>query len=97
MWVDGQHEASKQHEAANLATAFLDAPLDSPPLAGGGLSFGADDIRLVRDLVAAHVVASGMDAARGFDLLVAASEIATNSARHGGGQGACGSGTTARP
>lgn len=85
--VDGRHETVEPSDLADFATAYLDAPLDSPPVNGGGLSFGVDDIRLVRDHVAAHVVASGMSAARGFDLLVAVSEIATNSARHGGGQG----------
>jgi anti-sigma regulatory factor (Ser/Thr protein kinase) len=83
--VDGRHEPSKAL-AADMSTAYLDAPLPDPP-SGGVLEFGYDDIRAVRDRVSAHVVMSGMEAERGFDLLVAASEIATNSLLHGGGHG----------
>jgi anti-sigma regulatory factor (Ser/Thr protein kinase) len=69
-----------------MTTAYLDAPLPPPPVRGA-VSFGSDGIRLVRDHVAAHVVSSGMSAERGFDLLVAVTEIATNSLLHGGGRG----------
>jgi anti-sigma regulatory factor (Ser/Thr protein kinase) len=83
--VDGVHEPSAAL-APDMATAYLDTRFPEPPEAGV-LLFGYDDIRLVRDQVAAHVVASGMGTERGFDLLVAASEIATNSLLHGGGRG----------
>jgi anti-sigma regulatory factor (Ser/Thr protein kinase) len=84
--VDGHHEASPAL-ASDMSTAYLDAPLPPAPTVSGALPFGSDDIRMVRDHVASHVVLSGMDAERGFDLLVAVTEIATNSLLHGGGRG----------
>jgi anti-sigma regulatory factor (Ser/Thr protein kinase) len=84
--IDGEHHTSPNLNT-NMAAAFLDAPLPAPPTLDATLSFGADDLRLVRDHVAGHVVASGMSASRGFDLLVAVSEVATNSLVHGGGHG----------
>jgi anti-sigma regulatory factor (Ser/Thr protein kinase) len=84
--VDGHHEASTAL-VDDMSTAYLDAPLPPPPTVSGAFPFGQDDIRTVRDHVASHVVLSGMDAERGFDLLVAVTEVATNSLLHGGGHG----------
>jgi anti-sigma regulatory factor (Ser/Thr protein kinase) len=83
--VDGRHEESPVF-SPEVSTAHLDDPLPPAPVAGA-VSFGSGDVRLVRDHVAAHVVSSGMSAERGFDLLVAVTEIATNSLLHGGGRG----------
>jgi anti-sigma regulatory factor (Ser/Thr protein kinase) len=86
LFVSGTHQPSPIVEP-DPATAYLDVPLVEPPPLHATVEFGPDDVRLVRDHVAAHVVASGMAADRGFDLLVAASEVATNSLVHGGGHG----------
>jgi anti-sigma regulatory factor (Ser/Thr protein kinase) len=87
LWVDGRHAESPLAADEDLASAHLDAPLSEPPGSSRGMLFGSGQVRDVREYVAERVVASGMDSARGFDLLVAVSEIATNSLRHGGGAG----------
>lgn len=84
--VGGQHQASAAL-SADPALAHLDAPLSPAPSSSGALSFGDGDIRMVREQVATHILRSGMDAERGFDLLVAVTEVATNSLLHGGGRG----------
>lgn len=85
--VDGEGQPSPTALGDEMAIAHLAAPLTPPVPPFDELTFGPPDVRAVRDYVAAHIVATDMDAVRGFDLLVAATEIATNSLRHGGGQG----------
>lgn len=85
--VDGEDRTSAEAMGTDMATVHLSAALSVPPEARAELAFGAEGARGVRDFVAAHVLASGLSSARGFDLVVAASEIATNSLRHGGGSG----------
>jgi anti-sigma regulatory factor (Ser/Thr protein kinase) len=70
-----------------MAGAHLDDPLADPPEGVTTLPFGPDDLRQVRHVVAARAAAVGVSGARGFELMVAVSEIATNSIRHGGGHG----------
>jgi anti-sigma regulatory factor (Ser/Thr protein kinase) len=84
---DGRHTPSPQARARDMASAYLDDPLPDPPGEVSSLSFGPGDIRRVRHAVAVHASTAGLSAARGFDLVVAVSEIATNSIRHGGGHG----------
>jgi anti-sigma regulatory factor (Ser/Thr protein kinase) len=69
-----------------LTTAF-EAPLPEPPGAPPSFAFSAAELRMVRDLVADFAHDAGMSAPRVVDLVVAASEIATNSIRYGGGGG----------
>jgi anti-sigma regulatory factor (Ser/Thr protein kinase) len=85
--VDGQQRASNHVLGSDMAKAHLSDPLPPPKEGSNEFAFGLDDVRAVRDYVAAYIVACDMDPVRGFDLLVAASEIATNSLRHGGGSG----------
>jgi len=49
--------------------------------------FGAADVRRLRQLVAALAAPAGLAADRAADLMLAVSEIAANSACHGGGSG----------
>jgi anti-sigma regulatory factor (Ser/Thr protein kinase) len=56
------------------------APVDAMP-------FGGDDLRAVRSFVAAAAAARGLGTERTRDLVLAASELVTNSLRHGGGTG----------
>ncbi len=69
------------------AWAHMNAPLPPPAALCDELSFDAELLRDVRDIVADHAIRSGMGAGRAFDLLIAVSEIATNSLLHGGGYG----------
>jgi anti-sigma regulatory factor (Ser/Thr protein kinase) len=84
---DGRHSRSPQARTRDMVSAYLDDPLPDPPGDVSPLSFGPGEIRKVRQAVAAHASAAGMRIARRFDLVVAVSEIATNSVRHGGGHG----------
>lgn len=84
--IDGADSASAEART-DMASAHLSASLSVPPRTSATLAFGEAEVRDVREFVAAQAVASGLEPARGFDLLVAASEIATNSLKHGGGSG----------
>jgi len=65
----------------------FDRALPDPPPPVKAMSFGADDLRAVRAFVATAAPAIGLDAQRTRDLVLAASEVVTNSLRHGGGSG----------
>jgi anti-sigma regulatory factor (Ser/Thr protein kinase) len=51
------------------------------------MSFTSSDLGALRSLVAEQGAGAGLDPARSADLVFAVNEIATNSVRHGGGQG----------
>ena len=67
----------------------FDRPL--PPAPASAVTFrvepGAGGLRELRWLVADRASAAGLDATRTDDLVLAVSEVATNSIRHGGGNG----------
>lgn len=69
-----------------LAAPCGDA-LPEAPAAAFPRSFGARDLSNLRSWVAATARTLGLDAPRAEDLVLAASEIATNSVRYGGGGG----------
>jgi anti-sigma regulatory factor (Ser/Thr protein kinase) len=85
--VDGaDREASSTYRDADLLAPF-DAPL--PPPNGVSELFAFDRATLldVRDAVGARARGSGMAPERADDLVLAVSEAAANSVRHGGGNG----------
>ncbi|HSS67133.1 MAG TPA: sensor histidine kinase [Nocardioidaceae bacterium] len=84
---DGRHRSSPQARAHDMASAHLDDPLPDPSGGVTSIAFGPDDLRRVRHTAAATAAAFGVTGARAFELMVAVSEIATNSIRHGGGHG----------
>jgi anti-sigma regulatory factor (Ser/Thr protein kinase) len=84
---NGLHRRSDEAGARDMATAYLDEPLPAPPHEPRAAAFGPEDLRDVRASVGSYAIAAGMSAARAFELVVAVSEIATNSIRHGGGHG----------
>ena len=57
------------------------------PLRARRHEFGLDDLHDVRALVAAAATATGLSPSRSNDLVVAASELASNSILYGGGRG----------
>ena len=72
---------------ANTATAGFERPLDPPPGDARELSFGLESIADVRALIGSEADAAGLDRERAADFVLAASEAAANSVRHGGGRG----------
>jgi anti-sigma regulatory factor (Ser/Thr protein kinase) len=62
-------------------------PLPDPPGPPAELGFGSGSLAGLRDLVARHATAAGLDPTRAADLVLAVDEVATNSLRHGGGRG----------
>jgi anti-sigma regulatory factor (Ser/Thr protein kinase) len=63
------------------------APLPPPAVEPEEIAFDARGMGAVRDLVARHAAAGGLDSQRTADLELAATELAGNSVRHGGGHG----------
>jgi len=78
---------SPHFRGVSASGAAFDGPLSPPPLNATSMSFGPDDLRGVRGLVASFGAAAGLDVEKIGDLVAAANEIATNSVQHGGGSG----------
>jgi anti-sigma regulatory factor (Ser/Thr protein kinase) len=69
-----------------LAEPF-DVVLPAPPPDHSRLAFGNAPLSKVRAFVSARAAAAGLEPEREGDLLLAVTEMATNSLRHGGGKG----------
>jgi anti-sigma regulatory factor (Ser/Thr protein kinase) len=82
---DGDVRPSHYYRDEDLLAPF-DVPLPTPPAAAELLGFDGDGLRDVRTVVARHA-AAGHSRSRAEDLVLAVSEVAANSVRHGGGQG----------
>ena len=80
----GREERSPDYPGADELAAPFDVPLPAPVSAPAELRFGRSDLPLVRDFVAAH--ATWLDGAAE-SLVIAANEAASNTIRHGGGEG----------
>jgi anti-sigma regulatory factor (Ser/Thr protein kinase) len=78
--------ASRQYRRDDLLAPF-DAPLPCPPAVAELLSFDGETLEPVRMAVAAHARRSRLAVDRIEDLVLAVSEVAANSVRHGGGHG----------
>jgi anti-sigma regulatory factor (Ser/Thr protein kinase) len=65
----------------------FDPPLPPPAVAPEEVVFDAGGMGRVRSLVSGHAAAAGLGPERTADLELAATELATNSIRHGGGEG----------
>jgi anti-sigma regulatory factor (Ser/Thr protein kinase) len=81
----GTHEPSAWF--AHDGNDPFDHALPEPPISIDCVEFDVDGLDAVRAFVAGHATRCGMSAARREDLTVAVNEVATNSLRHGGGQG----------
>ncbi len=62
-------------------------PLTAAPELTEASSFGLDDLLELRTRVHQHGVLGGLDLDRAYDLVLAVNEMASNSIRHGGGNG----------
>jgi anti-sigma regulatory factor (Ser/Thr protein kinase) len=84
---EGAQSASASYvDVAAVAAPFVE-PLPAPPGDAQALAFERGSLGSVRDLVASRAYAAGLSAERVGDLVLAVNELATNSVKHGGGQG----------
>jgi anti-sigma regulatory factor (Ser/Thr protein kinase) len=83
----GQPAASASFGGVAALAGPFDEPLPEPPRAAPRLTFGDGTLAGLRRFVAAHALTAGLSRERTADLVLAASEVATNSLVHGGGRG----------
>jgi anti-sigma regulatory factor (Ser/Thr protein kinase) len=79
-------DASPGYLGASLPE-MLTEPLPGPRTPWIGVDFDAASLAAIRHLVARCAARAGLRSGRIGDLLLAVNEVATNSVRHGGGQG----------
>ena len=83
----GERRASEGYAGDEAIAAPFEDPLPPPHTTFHALAFDAATIEEVRRFVTEHATQAGLDPARTSDVVIAVSEIATNSVRHGGGAG----------
>ena len=79
-------QASSAFEPIDPAAPF-DRPLPPPPPWAESMSFGSGELRELRAFVAGHAERAGLGSEAATGVVLAVSEIASNSIRHGGGHG----------
>jgi anti-sigma regulatory factor (Ser/Thr protein kinase) len=79
-------QASSAFEPIDPADPF-DRPLPPPAPWAALMSFGSGDLRRLRAFVAGHAERAGLESEAAKGVVLAVSEIASNSIRHGGGRG----------
>lgn len=84
-WVWNEGAYAQGPDYVEGPYAFDQLPEPSGPYEE--LSYTIDELALLRDRVAEHANPRGLDSGRLRDLLIAVTEIAGNSIRHGGGRG----------
>jgi anti-sigma regulatory factor (Ser/Thr protein kinase) len=85
--TEGTHAmTSKTFRGIEASGAPFDVPLPEPGTEFGQMTFGPSDLAAVRAMVAHHAQTAGL-VARAKELVSAINEVATNSIRHGGGNG----------
>ena len=83
----GSEFESDDYRGTSACAAPVSAPLSEPDAVAQVLPFNADTLSAVRRAVERHAEHAGLDERRRDDLILAVSEIAANSVRHGGGEG----------
>jgi anti-sigma regulatory factor (Ser/Thr protein kinase) len=84
---EGRHYRSPRYEPPGAHLGPLAQPLRECDVAPEELMFSEDDLASVRRLVAERAARARLAPERAEGLVLAAHEIASNSVRHGGGQG----------
>jgi anti-sigma regulatory factor (Ser/Thr protein kinase) len=85
---EGDHyRGSTTYGGVHHVDALFGGRLPDPPPDAHTLTFERDDVAEVRRRVTRHAREAGLNADRTTDLTLAATEVATNSVRHGGGRG----------
>jgi anti-sigma regulatory factor (Ser/Thr protein kinase) len=87
LWEDGAESASPSYVDPEAALSARPDELPPPPEAARSLAFARDNLSDLRKLASREAEAAGLDGARVSDLALAATEVATNSILHGGGEG----------
>ena len=70
----------------SMSQPFLE-PLPDPPVEASTISFSAGSLKVLRRWIADLANSAGLSREKGTDFVLAVDEIASNSIRHGGGQG----------
>ncbi|HLM64644.1 MAG TPA: sensor histidine kinase [Acidimicrobiales bacterium] len=88
-WVvrDGRRQPSDHYDEEGCLAAALDSPLSEPEGSVSELVVEARTLRGLRRVVACQAAAAGLSPDRAGRLVLAISELATNSIKHGGGRG----------
>jgi anti-sigma regulatory factor (Ser/Thr protein kinase) len=84
---DGTVRPSAVYRGEEMAQETFEEPLEAPPEGAYEMKFDRDSLGAVRAFVSELATDVGINGDRREDLLLAISELATNSVRHGGGQG----------
>ncbi|HWC31727.1 MAG TPA: sensor histidine kinase, partial [Actinomycetota bacterium] len=82
-----RHHASAVYTGVDRSARPFDRPLPEPRGEVEEMPFCVGDLHAVREVVARHAAAFGLDDDRTSDFVLATDEIASNSIRHGGGSG----------
>lgn len=86
--VEGGAECGSSHyRGLDAIVAPFDEPLPEPRVRPERLFVRVETLSLARELVARYAVDAGIGDARAEDLVIAVNEVASNSVRHGGGEG----------
>lgn len=81
------HRRSTLYGASYHAQMVFEADLPIVETAVSVKSFGRDDLSTLREDVIAHALEAGLSPARSVELALAVHEVATNSVKHGSGEG----------
>jgi len=84
---DGVERESASYEGLETVEAPFAAPLPEPSVRPRELAFRRGSLRSVRPFVSGCASSAGFSPAKLGDLLLAATEVASNSIRHAGGEG----------
>jgi anti-sigma regulatory factor (Ser/Thr protein kinase) len=84
---DDVERESAGYRGLEAVAAPFGKPLPEPASPPFQMPFDVDTLRAVREMVSWRAASAGMSADRTGDLILAVDELATNSVRHGGGQG----------
>ena len=87
VWDRDPGRPTGTYPGLEAVTKPFDRVLPEPPFPVDSLPFGHRDLYAVRAFVARAAVAARLGPGRTNDLVLAASEVVTNSVRHGGGTG----------
>jgi len=85
--TNGASSTSGSYRDAEGPRGVFAGELPGPPLFARQIAFSCEQLRDVRHLVAAHAADALLAPARCEELVLAVSEVAANSVRHGGGTG----------